>query len=323
MTTENKTVGQKIGDVLSGLILIAIAIGIFKCSTRDSATPPAKGLAPKITIDAKDYVPQDAENAIAAFRKACKPLGDDAMWSDLVEIRARISDEIASHRRIRGWKSTLHLELVVPDDPRHIPKQDPEIGAIAGHHLHYHLGGGATPGFYASKRVSQLLCGGPVGPSSSSRFTALPELAMMNREAVQPDPALSQMLAVAEAAGDGQKNPAYGPGIECGTKQAACQDTCFEKTGPLEENAPANSPKRRCRKACSDGFYACRQALDKEWRTGPELLQCEAKRLMCRDFCELNKITGDCLSVCERGAESCRTGSGFWMRWPNSLERMN
>ena len=104
------------------------------------------------------------------------------MWSDIVEIHGDLAEEYAQFRLDRGWKATLHLQLRLPDKLRNIPEYNQETGVINGHTLHYHLGGGHTPGFFATKRVSQFLCGLRVDQKGADVFADVPEMAVLNRK---------------------------------------------------------------------------------------------------------------------------------------------
>ena len=135
---------------------------------------------PKITIKAAGFTEDDVKATIAAFRKACMPLGGNKMWSEIKEIRADLFEEYARYRLDRGWKNTLHLQLALSDELKNIPTYDPQTGVMSGHVLHYFLGGGKTPGFFSQKRVSAYLCGQPVDQSGADVFSSVPEMTVLN-----------------------------------------------------------------------------------------------------------------------------------------------
>lgn len=140
---------------------------------------PMVSAAPSLVLSGDGYTREEVSRAIELFRQACKPLGDERYWSELVEIKVESGVEYAPHRLARGWSTGLHLALRIPDRPTRIPAHDDRTGVIAGHTLHYDLGGGKTPGFLSSKRVSQFLCGAPVSQEGSDTFKAVPALSIL------------------------------------------------------------------------------------------------------------------------------------------------
>lgn len=144
-----------------------------------SGGSPIIGGEPPLVMSGNGYSREEVDHAIALFRQSCKPLGDEPYWSELVEIKVDTGVEFAPHRLERGWSTEFHLMLRVPDRPTRIPTFDDSIGIIAGHTLHYDLGGGKTPGFLSSKRVSQFLCGGPVNQDGRNTFTSVPAMSVL------------------------------------------------------------------------------------------------------------------------------------------------
>ncbi|MBB6308940.1 zinc ribbon domain-containing protein [Xanthobacter tagetidis] len=167
------------------LVAFLIIARVARESPRDAVTtaeviraePAPQAVEPQIA-ESNLMSRDDVLRAIAAFREACRPLGG-AMWADLTAVKARVQKEYAPHRLAKGWKTSIELELVVPDKPRLIPAYDERTGVIAGHHLWYDLGGGKEPGFFASKRVSQMLCGSPIDQNGNVTFAKAPGLAFI------------------------------------------------------------------------------------------------------------------------------------------------
>lgn len=95
--------------------------------------------------------------AIRAFRESCHPLGNK-YWQDLTEITAETFDEYAPYRLSKGWKATIHLSALIPDRPKLIPEAISGGSIMSGQTLHYHLGGGPSPGFFAGKDSAKWLC---------------------------------------------------------------------------------------------------------------------------------------------------------------------
>lgn len=92
------------------------------------------------------------------------------MWSDLRAINAEIFTEYADYRLAKGWKTTILLTVTVPDKPKRIPVTSDKTGVISGQVLYYFIGGGREPGFFASKRASQYLCGMRVTQTGADEF---------------------------------------------------------------------------------------------------------------------------------------------------------
>lgn len=118
--------------------------------------------------------------AIGIFRSNCTPLGGGRMWSELTKVSVSVQREAADYRRALGWRTTLALNLVVPPNPRAIPDYDARTGVVGGHTLWYFLGGGDRPGFFASKRVSQMLCGAPINQDGRDEFVSVPALSILD-----------------------------------------------------------------------------------------------------------------------------------------------
>ncbi len=102
-------------------------------------------------------------------------------WSDVTEISVEIAEETADHRLARGWKNTLFLSLKYADNPQVGPAYASGTGVLAGHTLHYDIGGGETPGFLATKRSSQYLCGLPFNTNGNSIFVDVPQFKFLDR----------------------------------------------------------------------------------------------------------------------------------------------
>src|SRR5688500_8965916 len=113
-----------------------------------------------VSIQGNALPREDVLRAVEVFKRNCSPL--NRYWADIEAINVAVREEFAAYRLAKGWKATIHVTIAVPDNPRLIPKADGRIGVIAGHTLHYNLGGGAEPGMFGSKRVSQMLCGMPI-----------------------------------------------------------------------------------------------------------------------------------------------------------------
>lgn len=154
----------------------AVAIAILLIVSGGSS---ALGGEPPVIVSGSGFSRGEVDRAIALFRQACKPLGDERYWSELIDVKVQTGAEYAPHRLERGWVTGLHLMLRVPDRPTRIPTYDDSIGVIAGHTLHYDLGGGMTPGFLSSKRVSQFLCGADVNQEGRDTFTSVPEMRIL------------------------------------------------------------------------------------------------------------------------------------------------
>ncbi|WCJ63098.1 hypothetical protein [Agrobacterium tumefaciens] len=115
---------------------------------------------PLVNIEMKTdaYSEADVKKAMEIFWDNCKPLST-IYFTDIVSVSLTASDEFTQYRMNRGWKHSIHLAIKMSDNPVKMPASDNEIGVMAGHTLHYDLGGGQDSGFFASKRVSQKVCG--------------------------------------------------------------------------------------------------------------------------------------------------------------------
>ena len=100
----------------------------------------------------------DIKKALEEFIKVCRP---GSYWKDLTDIKIEAFQEYAPHRLAKGWKTTLHLSAKVPEYPERIPTVTPGAKGIlmTGHTLHYDLGGGTSPGFFAGKDAAKWICG--------------------------------------------------------------------------------------------------------------------------------------------------------------------
>lgn len=134
----------------------------------------------EMTISAEGYSEADATAALDTFRRNCRPLGYE-FWSDVTNIKVEIVDELAPHRLARGWHANVHLALKYSDDPQVGPAFASGTGVLAGHTLHYDLGGGSTPGYLASKQSSQYLCGLSFNANGDDVFEGVPELKFLDR----------------------------------------------------------------------------------------------------------------------------------------------
>lgn len=99
--------------------------------------------------------------------------------AEIIAIDAELFEEIAQFRLDRGWNVTLHLALKLHEDLMKIPKFNSPGGSNSGHTLHYDLGGGKTPGFLATKRVSQFLCG-ELSETDRATFRGVREMAILD-----------------------------------------------------------------------------------------------------------------------------------------------
>lgn len=133
-----------------------------------------------VDIKARGFTKADVEKAIEVFRQNCQPLGGKG-WSDISKVEAEVSEEYAPHRTAKGWKTTVFLKLRLTNDPKIIPADDRDAGVIAGQTLHYAIGGGTSPGYFATKRSSQLLCGLPVNDRGGDEFKAVPAFSFLER----------------------------------------------------------------------------------------------------------------------------------------------
>jgi len=133
-----------------------------------------------VDIKVRGFTKGDVDKAIDVFRQNCQPLGGKG-WSDISKVEAEVSEEYAPHRTAKGWKTTVFLKLRLSNDPKIIPAADRDAGVIAGQTLHYAIGGGTSPGYFATKRSSQLLCGLPVNDRGGDEFKAVPAFSFLER----------------------------------------------------------------------------------------------------------------------------------------------
>ncbi|EAB6718104.1 hypothetical protein BO068_005229 [Escherichia coli] len=133
---------------------------------------------PSVEIQGDAFDRETVEKVLVEFWKACKPLAQHL--EDVHTIRVETGEEFAQHRLDKGWKKSFHIAIPLSEELTSLPKSDPEIGAIAGHTLHYHLGGGSQPGMLGSKRVSQKLCGMTVANDGSDTFKKVPSLRLIH-----------------------------------------------------------------------------------------------------------------------------------------------
>ncbi len=148
-----------------------------KTQTPDAAPEPP---AFRVTGNQSIYTPEEIEQAIAAFRTYCQPLGGE-QWADLRDITARITPEYAPYRREKGWVTAIHLTATVAAKPQVIPASDRQMGPIAGRTLYFFMGGGQSPGVFVSRQVGQFLCGLKGYESGDVEFLEIPELEFLNR----------------------------------------------------------------------------------------------------------------------------------------------
>lgn len=147
-----------------------------------SATLCQAVTASDLTVDIKSskYSKEDAADIVAMFRRNCRPLGNE-FWADVGEVNVSISDEYAEHRLARGWTTNIHLSIKYSDNPNTGPAYAAGTGVLAGHTLHYDLGGGSSPGYLATKRSSQYLCGLSISDDGSDVFEPVPEFSALDR----------------------------------------------------------------------------------------------------------------------------------------------
>lgn len=133
-----------------------------------------------VKINVPGYTEKDAEAVIDLFRQNCRPLGD-AFWSDVTKVEATFGEEYADYRQAHGWRNSLLLQLHYSEDPQDGPTVATGPGVLAGQTLYYVLGGGDEPGFFASKRASQYLCGLSFSGNGDDLFVSVPELGFLDR----------------------------------------------------------------------------------------------------------------------------------------------
>lgn len=134
----------------------------------------------KIDIKVAGYTEADVKVALDQFRRNCQPLGGE-FWGDVTEVRVDVFKEFAPHRIARGWKNTMSLMIAYSDNPKFGPSFASGAGRLAGYTLHFDLGGGETPGFFASKRSSQYLCGLSYSDKGEDLFVAVPGLKFLDK----------------------------------------------------------------------------------------------------------------------------------------------
>ncbi|MFG1226060.1 hypothetical protein [Xanthobacter wiegelii] len=161
-------------------LLYVVASNLPRASNPgDSAASVAAPEPPVEVVDSANLIPrEDVLRAVGIFQANCVPLGG-LMWSDLVRVKAEVAREDAPYRQAKGWRTSITLSLVVPNNPRQIPVSDRRVGTIAGHTLWYVMGGGHSPGYFAGKRVSQMLCSAPIDQSGSDVFVSVPALSIL------------------------------------------------------------------------------------------------------------------------------------------------
>lgn len=174
--------------VVIALFVLFVIYAIGKASNGDAplrAAAPAEAIAEAdaavemtISDEGARLSRAEVERAISEFRRICQPLGG-AMWSDIRAVSAEVFAESASYRLAKGWKTTIMLKLTVPDYPQKIPMTSEQTGVIAGHVLYYFIGGGREPGFFASKRASQYLCGMRVTQVGADEFLRASEFGFL------------------------------------------------------------------------------------------------------------------------------------------------
>lgn len=134
----------------------------------------------KVSVETPEFDKAKAPAIIEAFKDACRPLGSD-YWDDIEEVSLEVKKEVVSDRQSRGWTTSFHLALKYSEHPTHGPAFAPGIGVLAGHTLHYQLGGGKKPGYLAIKRSSQYLCGLPSSENGNDVFKAVPAFMLLDQ----------------------------------------------------------------------------------------------------------------------------------------------
>jgi hypothetical protein len=149
------------------------SIALFSFSVL--SIPAYAQVIPEITSNTRLISEADVRKAYSEFMAFCTTLRRAS--GDIVRIEARAFDELAPNRQAKGWKASIHLSVTLKkNNLQSLPTYHPATGVVAGHTLHYYLGGGASPGVFASKRVSQFLCGMPVDDSGTDTFASLASL---------------------------------------------------------------------------------------------------------------------------------------------------
>lgn len=134
----------------------------------------------EVTIKVPGYSEADATVAVEALRRNCRPLGDE-FWEDVTKIQVTIEEETADYRTAHGWKNSMYLMLKYSDAPKFGPSYATGAGILAGHTLHFVLGGGWEPGIFVGKRSSQYLCGLSFKADGSDLFLPVPQLKFIDR----------------------------------------------------------------------------------------------------------------------------------------------
>jgi hypothetical protein len=116
------------------------------------------------------------DEALAAFMQSCAPLTTE-YWSDVVTAVARVHQETYARARLEryGWRREIDIEIAISDHPKTIPRRFD----VAGHTLHFALGGGTSPGIVGAMRVQGLCAMSTVRGDDS--FKPVPELAVIDR----------------------------------------------------------------------------------------------------------------------------------------------
>lgn len=118
------------------------------------------------------------EAALLAFAQSCEPL-TTRYWQDVAWAKA-VVEPVPDYVRFlkdKGWSYQIEVEIALLDKTRVIPIKD-EYAVPGGAHLWYNLGGGHTPGFFASKTISQAMCGMPLD-GSKKVFRDVPALQVL------------------------------------------------------------------------------------------------------------------------------------------------
>jgi hypothetical protein len=141
-----------------------------------SVFSPVASKEPEVSISIRggSLSREDVLKAIEVFKDVCAPL--NRHWSDVKGMEVEAMGEYAPHRLAKGWTTGIFVRVKLPDKLSSLPNYDDRVGVISGHTLHYNLGGGSDPGIFGSKRVSQLLCGMPIGDSGQDTFKSIPAL---------------------------------------------------------------------------------------------------------------------------------------------------
>lgn len=150
-----------------------IAIALSSLISLSSATLAE----PRIEIQGSEYDADLIAQIVTDFLAECPRLKKGV--TDIRTIKVKTSSEYAEHRLKRGWKTNIHISIALPDKLDALPAFDDRVGVIAGHTLHYDIGGGKTPGFLGQKLVSHFLCDMKLMQGSDS-FKAVPAFASIS-----------------------------------------------------------------------------------------------------------------------------------------------